>query len=69
MALLGFLLPPVAVSAAGTASQLANLYCPTGGTADAFPGGHHRAATQDRSRKRHDKGLTLPQGQGLSMAA
>jgi hypothetical protein len=43
MALLGFLLPPVTVGAAGTASQLANLYCPTGGTADAFPGGHHRA--------------------------
>jgi hypothetical protein len=36
--------------AAGTASQLAVLNCPTGGTADAFPGGHYRAATRDRSR-------------------
>jgi hypothetical protein len=66
-ALLGLLLSPVAVGVAGTAGQFASLDHPPGGTATGAPASTTGRRPQDRSRKRRDKGLTLPLGQGSSI--
>jgi hypothetical protein len=64
---LGLLLSPVAVGVTGTAGQFASLDHPPGGTAAGAPASTTERRPQDRSRRRRDKGLTLPLGQGSSI--
>lgn len=66
-ALLGFLLPAVAMAATGTARQFASPGPPAWWHCRAVPAATTGRAPQGRSRKRRGKGLTLPLGQGSSI--